>query len=228
MAELLHQPLYGVSCTVIIYVLALQVNKKWRWIHPLFVTSLTLIIIVYMSDSYDAYMIGGEMIVMLLGPATVALGVPIYKHFVIIKKKLLALIGGVTAGSVAGLASAGLTVYWLNGTKEVMLSMMPKSATTPIAVELVRSLGGLPALGAVFTVLTGLLGSMIGLTLLRWVGIKRGVAVGVAIGTAAHGIGTASLIREHEYEGSISAVAMGFCGMITSIAVIPLYGWFSG
>lgn len=226
MDEALHIPLYGIALTVIAYVLALALNKRWRWLHPLFVTSLTLIIIVILSDTYEAYELGGNMIAFFLGPATVALGVPIYKNFPQIKRVFFPLIIGVTAGSISGIASAGLFVYGLNGSREVMLSMMPKSATSPIAIELVKQLGGFPELGAVFTVLTGLLGSMIGPMLLRWVGIKKRLAVGAAVGTSAHGIGTARLIRDFEFEGSISAVCMGLSGIVTSIVVIPLYGWF--
>lgn len=228
MGDALYFPLYGISLSVIVYVIALLLNKKWRWLHPLFLTSLTLIMIVVLSDTYEAYEIGGDIISFFLGPATVALGVPIYKNFQTIKRVMLPLISGVAAGSISGIASAGFFVYVLNGTEEVMLSMIPKSATAPIAIELVRQLGGMPELGAVFTVLTGLLGSMIGPMLLRTVGIRKKLAIGAAVGTAAHGIGTARLIRDSEYEGSISAVSMGLSGIITSIVVIPLYWWFGG
>lgn len=224
--EALSLPLYGVALTVVVYSFSLILYKKKRWLHPLFITSFTLILIVLLSDTYEAYQVGGEYITFFLGPATIALGVPLYKNFTKIKRAILPLIGGVTAGSISGIASAGLLMYMLGGTEETLLSMLPKSTTAPISIELVRMLGGLPELGAVLTVLTGLLGSMVGPELLRMVGIRSHLAVGVSVGTAAHGIGTARLIRDSEYLGSISAVSMGLSGIITSIAVIPLYWWF--
>jgi putative effector of murein hydrolase len=106
-----------------------------------------------------------------------------------------------------------------------MLAMVPKSATTPISIEIVRELGGTPELGAVLTVLTGLLGSLIGPELLRLCGVRGDIAIGAAIGTAAHGIGTARVLRESDLQGSAAGLSMAAAGIVTSLLAIPLYGW---
>jgi len=104
-------------------------------------------------------------------------------------------------------------------------SMTPKSVTTPISIELVRQLGGVPELGAVFTVLAGLFGSIIGPTLLRSCGVRNDIAIGLAIGTSSHGIGTARIIRDSELQGATGGLAMALAGIITSILIIPLHWW---
>lgn len=216
-------PLYGIILTIAIYYISMLLHRRWRWIHPLFLTSISIIFILLASNSYERYQVGGDMLVILLGPATVALGVPLYKQLHRMKGQLKALFTSVLIGCSSGVASAGLMVYWLRGSEDILWSMIPKSTTTPISVEIVRLLGGIPELGAVLTVITGLIGSMIGPEVLRWLGIKSNLAIGAAIGTAAHGIGTARLIRESEIQGSISAVSMGLSGLMTSIMMIPFY-----
>jgi putative effector of murein hydrolase len=105
--------------------------------------------------------------------------------------------------------------------------MLPKSVSSPIAIELARLVGGNPAFSAVLTVLTGLLGSMFGRAFLLRIGVRRKLPIGIAMGTAAHGIGTAKLVREHEEEGSYSALAMGLAGIVTGLLFIPLVLWLS-
>lgn len=219
-------PLFGVGITFIIYLLSLKLSSRKKWIHPLFLTSVLLILILYVFKiPYEAYRVGGDLLVFLLGPATVALGVPLYKQLPKIKKYLIPLLTGITLGSLTGLLSAGLLVWTVGGTKELILTMLPKSVTAPVSIEIVRQLGGYPELAAVFTVLTGLLGSMIGPFLLKKIGIKDDISIGLAMGTAAHGIGTARVIRDSEIQGSYSGFAMGMAAIITSVLIIPLY-WF--
>jgi putative effector of murein hydrolase len=107
-----------------------------------------------------------------------------------------------------------------------MATMMPKSVTTAISVELVRYMGGMPELGSVLTVLTGLLGSMLGPEVLRWFGLRDDISIGTALGTSSHGIGTGRLIRESDLSGSISGFSMGLAGIVTSLLLIPLHWLF--
>jgi len=170
---------------------------------------------------------GGDVIKLLLGPATVALGVPFYKYYQHYRKSASAIVLSVTIGSATGIIVAGLSVWLMNSDQEMILSMLPKSTTTPIALELARQLGGSPELGAVFAVLTGLIGSVLGPRFLRMTGVRMGLPLGIAMGTASHGIGTARVIRESEYVGGASALAMALTGVITSILVVPLIWWFN-
>jgi len=225
--SIVYSPIFGVAITVGAYVLALKLQGKWRSIHPLFVCAGGIIVLLLALDiPYEGYKVGGDLIAFFLGPATVALGVPLYKQRKFLQKYFAAILSGVTIGSISGIASAGLLVWLMGGTRELMLTMMPKSVTSPISIEIVRQAGGIPELGAVLTVLTGLLGSMVGPALLRLLRISGDMPIGVAIGTSSHGIGTARIIRDSELQGSVSGVAMALAGIVTSLLFIPLYSWF--
>lgn len=225
--EFVAQPLFGIALSVICYSIALIVNRKRRWLHPLFLSSGLVIAFLLAGDiPYEAYRVGGDMLIFFLGPATVALGIPLYKNARRIQSNLAAILGGITVGSVSALILSAAFVWSLGGSKELMLTMMPKSVSSPIALEISRQSGGIPELTAVLTVLTGLIGSMFGPVLLRLSGVRDDISIGTAIGTAAHGIGTARIIRDSELQGSVSGFAMGAAAIITSILFIPLYSLF--
>jgi predicted murein hydrolase (TIGR00659 family) len=175
---------------------------------------------------YEAYKLGGDWLSFLLGPATVALGVPLYSNRSRIKKQLKAIISGVIAGSLAGIIAAGGFMWILGGSKQIILTMLPKSVSAPIAIELSKLVGGIPELTAVLTVMTGLFGSIVGKGFLHQIGIRGSLAKGIATGTAAHGIGTAKMMHSSEIEGSYSAFAMALSGIVTSILFIPIVWWF--
>jgi len=221
-----EQPLFGIAATVLFYTGAQLLNRRFKWLHPLFVTAGGLMLLLLLVDiPYESYKAGGDVITFFLGPATVALAVPLYKAIKQMKGKLRAIIGGVLAGSSVGLLTAALIMWLLKGSQTILLTMLPKSVTTPVAIEVSRQLGGIPELGGVFAVLTGLLGSMVGPALLRLVGFRRDIAIGTAIGTSSHGIGTARVLRDSELQGGISGFAMGLSCIVTPILCIPIY-WF--
>lgn len=222
-----NNPLFGVTISVAAYTGAQLIYRRWRWLHPLFVCSgFIILILLSFHIPYESYKAGGDILTLLLGPATAALGVPLYKNAGLIKKHITGILIGVIIGSIAGIVSSAALVGLVGGSREIMLSMMPKSVSSPIAMEISRRLSGLPELTAVLTMLTGLFGSMFGSSILRWLGMKDGVSIGIAIGTAAHGIGTARLLKDSKMQGSMSGIAMGFAGIITSLLFIPIYIWF--
>lgn len=215
---------FGITTTVIAYTIAISIHRRWTWIHPLFVCSGLLMLLLWLFHiPYPLYQKGSQILSFLLGPATVALAVPLYQYRHMIKKYLPAIIPGIIIGSVSGTLSVIALVNLFGGTREIWLSMSPKSSTSPIAIEIAKHLGAIPELSAVFAVLTGLLGSMIGKTALRFFGITSDVSVGTAIGTSAHGIGTAKIIRDSEQLGGLSSFAMTITGILLSILFIPLY-----
>ncbi|MCU6798057.1 LrgB family protein [Paenibacillus sp. WQ 127069] len=224
--DFLQQPMFGLALSVIAYAIALRLNQQWKWLHPLFISSGLIIGFMLCAHiPYESYRLGGDFLVLLLGPATVALGIPIYKNARRIRSSLVAIMSGITIGSIAALLLSGVLVWSLGGTAELMVTMMPKSVTSPIALEISRKAGGIPELTAVLTVLTGLFGSMFGRSLLRLVGVRDDISIGVAMGTSSHGIGTARVIRDSELQGSISGFSMGAAAIITSLLFIPLYSW---
>jgi predicted murein hydrolase (TIGR00659 family) len=213
-------PLFGVTVTIVAYALATAVHHRWRWLPSLVVTCGALIGLLLLARiPYQAYRAGGDIVSFFLGPATIALGVPFYKHVRHISQHLVGAIAAVVAGSITGVASAALLVLMMHGSGQVLRAMMPKSVTTPISIELVQLLGGQPQLGAVFTVLAGLLGSVVGPTLLRKAGVRDPVAIGLAMGTSSHGIGTARVLRDSELQGGASGLAMAMAGIATSIII---------
>lgn len=221
-----HQPLFGITITVLFYVGAQLLNSRFKWLNPLFVTSGGIILLLLLAGiPYEAYREGGEIITFFLGPATVALAVPFYKNFQKLRDQLMPIVAGVSAGLICGLLAVWGLVSLLHGSKEVMLTMLPKSVTTPIAIEVADLLGGTPELAGVFAVLTGLLGSMIGPAILKMCRFRNDLAIGAAMGTAAHGIGTARIMRDSEIQGGISAFAMGLSSILTPLFCIPLIWW---
>jgi predicted murein hydrolase (TIGR00659 family) len=226
--EFTHDPLFGIALTLLAYIISMLLHRRWKFIHPLLLTSVLLIMFLLATEiPYENYAKGGDILKLLLGPATVALGVPLYKYYQYYRKSAPAIVISVTIGSTTGIIVAGLSVWLVNSDHELVMSMLPKSTTTPIALELARQLGGKPELAAVFAVLTGLIGSVLGPRFLTIAGIRKDLPFGIAMGTASHGIGTARVIRESEYVGGASALAMALTGIITSILVIPLVWWFN-
>lgn len=223
---LYSQPVFGAGITVVAYALSLGLRQRWRWIHPLLVTcGLVIVVLLAARVPYEDYKIGGNIVTFFLGPATVALGVPFYRHARQIRAHLGAIVAAVTAGSLAGMISGAALVYVTGGSREVLVSMIPKSVTTPISIEIARLLHGNPSLAALFTVLAGLLGSVIGPGLLRRLGIRGDLAIGVAMGTSSHGIGTARVLADSELQGGASGLAMALAGVITSLLAIPVSIW---
>ncbi|MFB9329356.1 LrgB family protein [Paenibacillus aurantiacus] len=225
--ELWAKPVFGVALTIGIFELSYYMSGKYRRIHPLLLCSALLIAILSLLDiPYEDYNNGGQWITFLLGPATVALALPLYRNWQRIMAEWKMLLFGVVFGAVVSLAANAGIVFLLGGDRALAAAMMPKSATTPIAIELVRLYGGVPELGAVFTVLTGLFGSLVGVSFLRLIGIRGDKAIGLAVGTAAHGIGTAKVMRDSETQGAYSGLAMGLMGVVLTLLSVPLTLWF--
>ncbi|GAB6991964.1 LrgB family protein [Paenibacillus pini] len=216
-------PLFGISITVIVYAVMISLQKRYKRVHPLFMTSIVIILLLMsLHIPVENYQQGGSWLTFILGPATIALGVPIYKHADQIRRSWKSILSGITVGAVCGLLSTGAIVLLMGGTSEMAWTLMPKSATTPISMEVSRMYGGYPELTAVLTVLTGLMGSMMGPSLLRLCGITDETAIGVAIGTTSHGIGTARVLKDSEWMGAVSGFSMGLTGIWVSVFAMPL------
>ncbi len=217
-------PLFGIAVTVIIYALFLWLQSRRTWVQPLLMTSaVIMLMLVLLNIPVEDYQKGGSWLSFLLGPATIALGVPIYKNAEQIRRSWKPILSGITVGALCGMLSAGLIVLGMGGTGEMAWTLMPKSATTPISMEVSRLYGGYPELTAVLTVLTGLAGSIIGPPLLRLCGIRDETAIGVAIGTTSHGIGTARVLRDSEWMGAVSGFSMGLTGIFVSVLALPIH-----
>jgi putative effector of murein hydrolase len=204
------------------YKAATLIYARFSKLQPLIVAVVLVWAIWWaLGGNWEAFTAGGEWISFWLGPATVALAVPLAKNI----KEFAHIWKGVLLGVCAGCGVAILSVfsiYWVFGYNETMVhSMLSKSVTTPIALELARSIGGVPALAAFFTALTGFVGTIVARPVLRWGGITDDRAIGIAVGTSAHAIGTASLNRISAVQTASSTVAMIVAGVVTSLYLIP-------
>ncbi len=227
LSNLYSAPIFGAGITIIAYVIGTACQRRWHWLHPLLVTCGLLIgCLLLLHIPYSTYRNGGSLISAFLAPATVSLAVPLYHHARRIREHLKVIMISCALGALFGVISSGLTAYLAGAPHQIVLSVLPKSATAPICIEVVRQLGGVPELGALAAVISGLLGSIIGLPLLRALGIRNDIAIGAAIGTSSHGIGTARLLRESEFLGGVSALAMTLTGIFTALMTPLLQWWF--
>ncbi len=222
-------PVLGVALTLGAYQVA-----RWMWLrtgnHPGLNPVLIAIVVVgtalwAMGVDYDTYMEGGSVVALLLGPATVALAWPLHLEMALVRRAVVPILLGVTVGSGVAIVVAVLSTRLLGGSDELALAMAPKSTTTPVAIALAQTIGGIPALTAVLTILTGITGAVVGPRVLTWLRVRDRVVRGLAVGVASHGIGTAQMIQESRTEGAFSGLAMALTALATSIwlpLLVPL------
>lgn len=185
-------------------------------------TGAVICALLLLQRPYEDYIPARDVMTTLLGPATVALALPLYNHRRALLRYAAPLLAGVTFGTLSTIASALLVGRLLGLDREILLSMAPKSVTAPIAMEIARLTGGDPSLATAFVVATGTLGSMIGFPLLSRFGITDPVARGLSIGTTAHGQGTALALLEGHIQGAMAGIAMALTAIFTSI-IAPFY-----
>ncbi|HEX2019108.1 MAG TPA: LrgB family protein [Aurantimonas sp.] len=218
-------PLLSLTMTLVAYQGAVWLHHKagsTALLNPVLVTvALVVAVLTGTGTSYQTYFEGPQFIHFLLGPATVALAIPLYRQFDRVRRSALAVAASLVAGSLTAIASA-LLVGALTRLDVVSLaSLAPKSATAPVAMGITEKLGGLPSLTAVFVILTGILGAALGPVVLNLLGIRDEAARGLAMGTASHGIGTARALQESEVAGAFSGLAMGLNALATAL-LLPL------
>ena len=224
MTELLHSPLFGVALTLLVYRLAELIYRKTGFIlfNPvaLSIASIILLLKIF-AIPYGDYARGGNIILFLLGPSVVALALPLYQRRMEIFKRKLPILMGIFAGALTSIITAAGSAWLLGGSHKVVLSLVPKSVTTPIAIGIVEKIGGIAPLTAALVVLSGCLGAICGPEFCRLIGIRTPAALGLAVGTAAHGIGTARVLGEDRFAGAVAGLAIGLNGLATSI-LVPL------
>jgi len=220
MKEILSSPLFGVMISLIAFEIGLLINKKTRksFLNPLLIAIIIVILALKIFDiSLQDYNKGGQIISFLLGPATVALAVPLYKNFTVLKKNALPIIAGIFSGSVVSITSIILLSKAFGLEAVLALSLVPKSVTTPIGIEVSKQLGGVPEITVAAIIITGITGAIMAQVVFSALKIKDKVAIGIAIGTSAHAVGTAKAIEMGEIEGGMSGLAIGVAGLITVI-----------
>lgn len=219
----------SIAITVGAYLLSKIAGKRYPspFTTPVFFSTALIIILLLLLDiDFGEYTIAKEIMTFLLGPATVALAVPLYKNRDMIKKYSGPALLGIMFGTVSTITSAVILAKLLNLSHEVIASGSVKSVTVPIAVEVSAIIGGDPALTAAFVVTTGILGTMLGPWLMNVTNITHPLSRGLALGTISHGQGTAQAATEGELQGAIAGVAMGLAAIFTAIIapiIVPLF-----
>lgn len=224
MSELTTLPLFGIALTLAVFALAQALYRRTGsvWLNPVLVTILAIIALLLVTGiPYQDYARGGDLISFLLGPAVVALAVPLYQRRLELWRHKTAILCGIFAGSLASIVSACGIAWLLGGSRDVIISVAPKSVTTPIAIGISERIGGIPALTAPVVVVTGCLGAMCGAEFCRWIGIRTHLAAGLAVGTAAHGVGTARMLEIDRLAGTVAGLAIGLNGLATTF-LLPL------
>lgn len=190
--------------------------------HPIIVSVALLIAVLTITrTSYERYFNGAQLIHLLLGPAVVALAVPLYRQIDALRRNLGMIFTAIAAGATAATITA-IVICWLLGAQvATLISLAPKSATTPVAMAIGQSIGAIPALCAVVAVLTGIIAACLGPLILDRLGILDPQARGLALGTAGHGIGTARAFEESGLTGTYAGLAMGLTAVLLAV-VLPL------
>jgi predicted murein hydrolase (TIGR00659 family) len=214
-------PVLSVAATLAVFAGARALYRKTRFflLNPVLVSVAVLIAALSLARvPYDSYLQGGRYIHFFLAPAVVALGLPLYRQLQRLARSLLPILASTAVGSVVGVLSAVLPAGLLGASPALLASLAPKSVTTPIAIGVSEILGGLPPLTAAAVIATGILGAVLGPPFLRAIGVRSPTAFGLAMGAAAHGIGTARVMEEGELAGAASGLAMGLNGALTALA----------
>ncbi len=218
-------PLLWLTVTLLAYQLGTWLFRR-AGCHPLLNPVLTAVLVLVIllkgtGTEYQNYFRGAQFIHFLLGPATVALAIPLYREIGIIRKTFMPIAVSLAVGSLVGIISAVGIAWGLGGERIILLTVAPKSITTPIAMGVSEQIGGLPSLTAVVVVLTGIAGAVIGDWVLDRLRIRDHAARGMALGVASHGIGTAHAIQKNRTSGAFSALAMALNGLVTAL-LLPL------
>lgn len=225
-------PLLHLTLTLAAYHLGTVLYRRANFnplCNPVLVAVICLVGVLWASrTSYERYFDGAQFVHFLLGPATVALALPLYRQLHQVRRSMLALAVSITVGSLAAMLSAIGVAWALGATRSTLVSLAPKSVTAPVAMGITEKLGGLPSLTAVLVILTGILGAMLGPKLMTLIGVRDWAARGVAMGTASHGIGTARALQVNQVAGAFSGLAMGLNALATSLLLPLLWRLFAG
>lgn len=216
----IYHALPWIFITISVYLLGSQLHKKYpyTWCGPIFICPALVVILLFLTHTnYPSYQWATQPITFFLGPVQLAMVIPLYKHASILKKNLLTILSGVLIGTCSGILFVVLASLTFHFSREMLASLAPKSVTAPMAVSVSHTLGGLPELTAIFTLMTALIGMLIGPPIFKWLGIKNQMVKGLALGTAASMVGAAKAAQWGELAG-----VMGILGMVLSALLMPI------
>jgi len=222
-------PLLGLTITLLAYQAAFWLYRR-SGMNPLanpvlIAVTILVLLLTLTATSYETYFAGAQFVHFLLGPATVALAIPLYTQFRRVRSLLLPVVAGLVAGSLTAALSAIAIARLFGASLPTQLSLAPKSVTTPIAMGIAERIGGIPSLTAVLVIVTGILGAVGARYIFDAMKLRDPAIRGFAIGVASHGIGTARAFQVSEQAGAFAALAMGLNGALTALLLPLVLGW---
>ncbi|WP_410470514.1 LrgB family protein [Enterococcus sp.] len=224
MSALASNPLFGLALTLLIYVAMEKLLNKVSipFINPLIASVVIIIVLLKISGiSYKAYNMGGSLFTMMITPATVALALPLYQNFDKLKKYFLPVILGTLVGVVLNCLISVEIGHLFSLKQGIIVSLLPKSVTTAISVDLSSQMGGISPVTLAIVVSTGIFGALVGTKVFQLFKIKSPIAQGIALGSTSHAIGTGRAIEIGELEGILAGLCICVNG-ITTVALLPL------
>lgn len=229
MIQILLLALFFAALTVGLYFAMNVIYLKYRWnaLNPVLTTTTLLVLFLLLFNfTYDTYMYGGRIVMFPLGPAVVALAIPLYKQRELLKRHFLAVMLGILVGASVGMVSGVLLAVLLDFPIEIVSALLPKSVTSPVAMQISESLGGSAPLAAVFVMLAGFSAALAGPLMMKWLRIDSPIGKGIAFGTAAHGIGTSKAFEDGPEAGSMASVAMTLSAVAGAFLAPVVALWF--
>ena len=226
--EYLSNDYFLLTLTFGVYFLAKLVRKLLRLpvFNPILVSIAFLIIFLRVADvDYEEYRVSGAKIDFWLKPAVVALGVPLYKQLSSIRQEILPILLSQLAGCVVGVVSVVGIAHLMGASTDVVLSLAAKSVTTPIAMEVTESVGGIPALTATIVVFVGIFGAITGFRILRYGHIGMPSSQGISLGTASHAVGTSAAMERSMEHGAYASLGLTLNGIFTAILAPYVLHW---
>ncbi len=225
-------PLLGLTLTLLAFLAASHLNRRaggTPLLHPVIVAMAIIIgLLLATGTAYQTYFEGAQFVHFLLGPATVALAVPLYDNLEKVKRMVAPLLAACLVGAATAAGSAVAVAWLLGGDPRTLSSIAPKSVTTPIAMGVSEQLGGLPSLTAGMVLITGTIGCLVGPPLFRWLRVRDESVQGFTLGLSSHGFGTALAFGKSPLAGALAGLGLGLTGVVTAF-LLPLaqrlLGW---
>ncbi len=211
---------WGVLLSIGAYGLGMLVQRRSgkQWMNPLLIGTIVIMVLLgFTRIPYSSFRSSAAPVSYLLLPSTVSLAIPLYEQWELLKKNTAAILAGVLAGVFTSLGSIAALAWIFRMERSAAVTLLPKSVTTAIGMDVASTLGGMASLAAAVIILTGITGNLTAVWLFDVLKIKEPIAKGIALGTSAHAIGTARALEIGEVEGAMSGLAIAVAGIITAI-----------
>lgn len=212
--------------TLVCFYVARYISGKIKnpLLNPLLITLIVLIVLLkWLQVPYEVYFADNKIINFLLGPAVVALALPLYQQLAHIRSKWKTIMTACFVGSVLSMTFGTAIAFWMGADAQLAASILPKSITTPLAMAASQQIGGIPSITAAMVILVGIFGAVLGYPIMKLLKIEHPLAKGLSMGSVSHALGTAKAVEEDYQEGAFSSLALVICGIMTTILAPILF-----